>query len=365
MTHRLDDKFVQEVCYKREDGQNPVFSSDHINPLVQAEEPLLHSSCSLTKGQTSTTSKPFVSTSPARIPPRRIALCGGGMKCVAHVGVMKAFKAANMLHCLKEMIGISGGAFFCLLYVLGYTLDEIERLSIEFDFSVLRTIEPDSMFMFPVTFGLDAGDSIERLIVSVLRQKGFGPTTTFRELADHCPVSLRCYATELQTSKIREFSVKASPTATIVFAIHASMALPVLYTPVKDPASNILLVDGGILHNLPLVFLNEQETAETIGILFTGGEGEGEGDAEVESQEPTIIDVCRYIYNTVNVMRTLPYIEKYKENLIRIDLGSQTAFNFEETPESRAGLIEAAMKQANTFIYGFRFSRPARRFSAC
>jgi len=361
MTHRLDDKFVQEVYYKPEGGQNPAFSSDHINPLVRAEEPLLHSSYSLTKGQTSTTSKPFVRTSPARIPPRRIALCGGGMKCVAHVGVMKAFKKANMLHCLKEMIGISGGAFFCLLYVLGYTLDEIERLSIEFDFSVLRTIEPDSKFMFPITFGLDPGNSIERLIHSVLRQKGFGPDTTFRDLADHYPIGLRCYATELQTSKVREFSVKASPHTKIVFAIHASMALPVLYTPVKDPDSPILLVDGGILHNLPLVFLNQQETAETIGILFTGGEDEGQS----ESQEPTIIDICRYIYNTVNVMRTLPYIEKYKENLITINLGSQTAFNFEETPASRAGLIEAAMKQANTFIYGFRFSRPARRFSAC
>jgi len=283
------------------------------------------------------------------------------MKCVAHVGVMKAFKSANMLHCLKEMIGISGGAFFCLLYVLGYTLDEIERLSIEFDFSVLRTIEPDSMFMFPLTFGLDAGDSIERLILSVLRQKGFGPTTTFRDLADRCLISLRCYATELQTSKIREFSVKASPHTRIVFAIHASMALPVLYTPVKDPASNILLVDGGILHNLPLVFLHERETAETIGILFTGGEDEGQS----ESQEPTIIDICRYIYNTVNVMRTLPYIEKYKENLIQINLGATTAFNFEETPASRAALIEAAMIQANKYIYGFRFSRPTRRFSAC
>jgi predicted acylesterase/phospholipase RssA len=247
--------------------------------------------------------------------------------------------------------------------VLGYTLDEIERLSIEFDFSVLRTIEPDSMFMFPVTFGLDPGNSIERLIHSVLRQKGFGADTTFRDLADRYPISLRCYATELQTSKVREFSVKASPHTKIVFAIHASMALPVLYTPVKDPDSPILLVDGGILHNLPLVFLNEEETAETIGILFTGGETQGESQDQV--QEPTIIDVCRYIYNTVNVMRTLPYIEKYKENLITINLGSQTAFNFEETPASRAGLIEAAMKQANTFIYGFRFSRPARRFSAC
>jgi hypothetical protein len=45
---------------------------------------------------------------------------------------MKGLADAGMLTCVKEMIGISAGSLFSLLWVLGYTLEELERLSIEF-----------------------------------------------------------------------------------------------------------------------------------------------------------------------------------------------------------------------------------------
>jgi NTE family protein len=56
---------------------------------------------------------------------------------------------------------------------------------------------------------------------------------------------------------VKEMSYEKTPDMSVAKAIRASMSLPILYTPVKDGDS--LLVDGGLLHNLPLAFLKEEE----------------------------------------------------------------------------------------------------------
>jgi len=337
MTHRPDDKSAQEVYYMPEGAQNHDASGVHINPLAQGVEPLLYPA---SVRRTSTITKSFAQP---RIPPRRIAFCGGGVRCVAHVGVMRALAQANLLIHLKEMIGISAGALFSLLFVLDYTLDEIERLSLEFDFTVLRNIDPDDAFLFPITLGLDSGHALERLIESILRQKGFSADTTFADLAKSCSLLLRCYAMELQTAKIREFSAARTPDTKIIFAIRASMSLPILYTPVKDPLSSILLVDGGLLHNLPLVFLKEAEIVDTIAVMFINSKTR-------ISEEIQFIDMIKHVYNSITIMRNVPYLEKYKDNIICVESSEYSTFNFEESAEGRKMMIERAHKSTETFL---------------
>jgi len=353
MKRRPDDKSAQEAYYMPEGAQNHVASDHHINPLAQGAAPQSHPyDQSLENRKTSTNTKPFAW---ARIPPRRIAFCGGGVRCVAHVGVMRALSKANLLIHLKEMIGISAGALFSLLFVLDYSLDEIQRLSLEFDFTVLRNIDPDDAFLFPFTLGLDSGNALERLIESILRQKGFSADTTFAELERGCSLLLRCYAMELQTANIREFSAATTPDTKVVFAIRATMSVPILYTPVKDPSSNILLVDGGILHNLPLVFLKEAEIVDTIAVMFIRGK-------TAISEEIHFLDMIKHVYNSITIMRNVPYLEKYKDNIICVETSEYSTFNFEESAEGRKRLIERARKSTETFLCVRR--PPARRFSA-
>ncbi len=279
---------------------------------------------------------------------------------MAHVGVMKALEQEGMLSCVKEMIGISAGSLFCLLWVLGYTLDELERLAVEFDFRLLRNIEPENVFLFPETFGLDDGKSLEKLIVSILRQKGFPPTATFSDIEKRCPVALRCYATELQTSRIREFSTSLTPTMEVRMAIRASMSLPFLYTPVKDPHSEALLMDGGLLNNLPMVFLQEHQIHETWGVLF---------HTSKHSLVPVkdISQFFRYIYDGATLMRSTLFLDRYGDRVIKISTEDFGALDFDESKESRLDLIELARKTTIRFLYSST-SDPSkkyvRRFSA-
>ena len=295
-----------------------------------------------------------------RIPPRRLALCGGGMRCIAHIGVFKALEQEGMLQHVKHIIGVSAGALFGLCYVLGYSLIDLERLACSLDFTVLQNIQPESLFQFPFTFGLDTGDSLEKLIASLLQRKGFTTQTTFAELAAKRPVSFSCYATDIQTAKTVIFSGSTTPSVSVLFALRATMSLPVLYTPVKDPKTNHLLMDGGVLHNLPLVFQHEAERKETLAVLFTR-------ETKLQTTDSTdfgVMDVIQSVYDCLLIMRNKPFLHKYMDQICTIPIEGVQVFNFAQSSETRKELIAFAEKETKTFLHQpLKTAKPVRRFS--
>ena len=352
MWHRPYDKSaLKEYC--KPEGERGLCEHDgHINLSVPNEELQLYRGGEAPL-EVQASSDRHKNKKILRIPPRRLAFCGGGIRCVAHVGVLKALERHNLLRCVKEVTGISAGAFFSLLFSLQYTLDQIERLSLEMDFTVLGNIEPEDILLFPLTFGLNSGESIERLIASVLRQKGFSDDITFGELYKKIPIGLRCYATELQTSKIKEFSARHTPQTKVVTGVRASMAFPLMYSPVKDGES--LLVDGGLLHNLPLVFLTEEEVHETLGVFFTVE------PSVITKPVDDMLELFKYMYDAAIIMRNRPYIKKYKERIILINTPDFNALDFSETRDKRVSLIEMAFKSTEEFL--MNSTVPNRRFS--
>lgn len=344
MWHKPDDKSAPKAYCTNEGEHGPSSAADHTNPSVPCEGLVLHLS----------DSTPSVKQNKKmlRIPPRRLAFCGGGIRCVAHVGVLKALHEANLLKCVKEMIGVSAGGLFALLYVLGYSIGQIEELALNFDFRILGDIDPEDFLLFSVTLGLNSGDMLDKLVSSILQRKGFDKDVTFAELAAKTRIRFRCYATELQTSSIKEMSAAATPDMSVRLALRATMSLPIMYSPVSYGDS--LLVDGGLLHNLPLVFLTEAEVADSWGVLFVSESN------KVQSIE-SVVDYFKYLYDGVVLMRNRPCIEKYKERLIVIESDDFSALNFGESMDTRVEFIRRAELATVAFLESTKC--PRRRFS--
>ena len=345
MWHKPDEKSAPKAYCKSEGERDLASPADHINLLAPGEALVL---------QAAVDSTPSVKQNKKmlRIPPRRLAFCGGGIRCVAHVGVLKALQKAGLLTCVKEMVGVSAGALFALLYVLGYSIGQIEDLALNFDFRILGDIDPEDLLLFSVSLGLNSGEMLDKLVASILHQKGFDKDITFEELAAKTRISFRCYATELQTSSIKEMSALATPGMSVRLALRATMSLPIMYSPVPYEAS--LLVDGGLLHNLPLVFLNEAEVADSWGVLFVSE------SKKVQSID-SVVDYFKYLYDGVVLMRNRPCIKKYKERLIIIESDDFSALNFGESKETRAQFIRRAEIATVTFLN--RRTCPRRRLS--
>jgi predicted acylesterase/phospholipase RssA len=349
------EKSVQEECCKTSDVQNPSESCGHTNPLAPTLAPA-PSSLGLVRPNCSS-NKPL-----SILPPRRIALCGGGMRGIVHIGCMKALASAGLLSCVKEMIGISAGALFALLYVIGFSLEDLERLALELDFVSLINIEPENLFFFPETFGLDGGEGLERLLKSVLFRKGFDPDITFRQLAAARPSApaFRCFATELKTIRIREFSIQQTPDIPIRIAVRASMSLPILFTPVRDPITGHILVDGGVLHNLPLVFMDDAHIGETLAVFFEkGGSGSSSSD---QTDIPDVISMFQHLYDSITYMRNRIWLAKHKDRIITVPVDRIGALQFGESRENRQRMISYGFDCAQKFL-ARPGKKPARRYS--
>jgi NTE family protein len=98
------------------------------------------------------------------VPPRRLILSGGGLRVISFIGVLQVLEQENMLSKIREFCGVSAGALVGTMLALGYSLQKIERFFLEYDFSEVRTLEPENILLVFEEFGIDSGERLETLI---------------------------------------------------------------------------------------------------------------------------------------------------------------------------------------------------------
>jgi NTE family protein len=292
------------------------------------------------------------------IPPRKLCLSGGGIRAVAFVGALEVLQKKKLLANIKEYIGVSAGALIGFLLAIGYTLQELKRLVLEFDFGLIRNLEPENTLSFLEHYGLDNGANLERLFESVTKQKGIPATVTFQELKELRPTfpAFRCYATDLETCQEREFSLQKSPMVKIVDALRASMCLPFYFTPTQDPITGHLLGDGGLMNNYPMVFLTEEEQRHSLGLMFSSEHAENKSIDH-------FYDFLLQIFACIYMPRIRSITASLSDRTILLPLGDFPAWNFEATKEERLTLIKAAAEATERFLARGNKTLPFRRYS--
>jgi NTE family protein len=185
-----------------------------------------------------------------------LALGGGGAKGAAEVGVLKVLEEAGIhVDCIA---GTSIGSIVGGLYAAGYSAKELETmfqtqewLSLLTDRKASLSNEPYKtvdgvtyIFGFPVIdrngggFGVMKGGRIEQVLDSMVRARG---CNTFDKLR----IPFQCVAADIRTAEEVVLSE-----GTLAKAMRASMAIPGIFKPVER--GDYLLVDGGMLNNLPV-----------------------------------------------------------------------------------------------------------------
>jgi len=155
-----------------------------------------------------------------------LALSGGGARSFAHLGVLKALAELDLP--VQVISGTSSGAIAAVLYGIGLAPDEIFRKVTETRF--MRLIRPAFS-----RYGLINLNQLEETFKPYLEHK------TFADLNPKVIIS----ATDINLGQTIYFSE-----GQIIKPLVASSALPFLCQPVYY--QDHLLVDGGLLNNLPV-----------------------------------------------------------------------------------------------------------------
>lgn len=292
------------------------------------------------------------------IPPRRLLLSGGGIRIISYLGVVQVLEERKLLKGIQEFCGVSAGGLAALLLALEYKMSIIERFCLEYDFGNLRNLEPESALEILDTYGLDSGEKIEILLKKILFHKGFGPNTTFGELAASGRAkSLRVWASDIQNLRPIEFSASKTPNMPIVLGLKASMSIPIYFMPVRHPETGTFLVDGGVFDNYPMCYLTEEEVKSSIGVTF-----------EYSKFPIEVHDISSFLsllmagYYKPSYQR---FLRSHMERTIIIPCQEYSSMDFDMTPEIRRGLASLGRKSAEDFFKSKPRSQTlkTRRFS--
>ena len=290
------------------------------------------------------------------LPPRRLIFSGGGIRVISYIGVLQVFQEHNLLNHVKEFCGVSAGGLTALMLALGYSLPTLERFSFHFDFSNIRSIDPENLLTVMETYGIDTGAELDKLLCKILFHKGFGPNTTFGDLAasGKCK-GLRIWAADIQFMKLLEFSARATPHIQVRFALRASMAIPFYFIPLHHPDTGTFLVDGGVLDNYPISTLTEEESEETIGLTFDFSEK----PMTIETVGDFLSRICSGYY----MPSYQKLLERHRARTIVLPIGEFPSLHFEATLEEKQMLVAKGRQATETFIKGSVGSLPMRRHS--
>jgi predicted acylesterase/phospholipase RssA len=191
-----------------------------------------------------------------------LVLAGGGARGFAHIGVLQALEEANLP--VGRVAGTSVGGILGAMHAMGWDAAEVrERAYAEF----VRG-RPFSDYTLPRR-SLARGHRIRRALA-----RHFGDATV-----EGLPVPLRCVSTDLLA---REAVVHR--TGSLVEVLSATAALPGLFPPVR--LDGRLLVDGGVLANLPVEALTERPEGPLVAVNIAMGGGGAPRQAPERTPRP-------------------------------------------------------------------------------
>ena len=204
-----------------------------------------------------------------------LALSGGGMRGIAHAGVLKALEENDIK--IDVIGGTSAGSIIATLYAMGYSpyyiyilfkryAQELANKNFSPAFTSINNFITNKKVQF---LGFNTGEDIEKLFNDIALRKGIRNITDIK-------LPLAIPAVDIQTSKEFIFTNNVPENKnekkeyitdiTVGKAIRASSSFPIAFFPCEFGKYKFL--DGGILNNVPADEVKLQGADKVISVNF-------------------------------------------------------------------------------------------------
>lgn len=267
-----------------------------------------------------------------------VSLAGGGIRGIAHVGVLKALEENNIK--VAAIAGTSAGSIIATLYAMGYSPYYIYLLFKRYARDIIN-IRSKPIINGITNFirnnkigiaGLSDGNEFEKMYDELARKKGF-------RLIGDIKMPLLVSAVDIGESKEYIFTNCASrknikdnyiTEIGIGRAVRASSSFPAIFCPCEY--KNHIFMDGGVLNNLPTEELKKVYTGKIISVNF-------ESDPVYNDY-----DIMNIIMKTLDIMGNKLSINSLKKSDFVLTV-----------PTDRTGLIDVD-KMDICYKYGYEIA---------
>ncbi len=275
-----------------------------------------------------------------------IALSGGGLKGIAHIGALQALEELNID--IDYIAGTSSGALVAAFYAMGYTIKEMQELAKD-SYKQLTKIKKRKILKEGTTFlikkdlklqGIIEGEKIENLVAKYARNKEIYKISDIKK--NFALVTVDSKSTRkciLSSKKIEEQeNVDYLYNIPIEKAVHASMSFPAIFTPCKY--EKYCFIDGGTVDNLPVDLLKDLGAKKTIALSFKMDEFKG-----TENLFSVILRACDiFSLKDVNVGRKISDVD------VEIDIANAKLLKIDDIDSSIKIGYESVMREKEKIL---------------
>lgn len=284
--------------------------------------------------------------------PKRVLFCGGGIRNIAQIGVLQSLEDGGYLKCVTEWSGVSAGGFLAMCLAIGYTITEMTDICLRFDFTSIMDVDIAPGWL--LNMGLDKGNNVTRLLEACMRVKGIDTALTFSDCKQQFGKSIRLFATDLCSGKMKIFSSDKTPDYIIIDAVKGCMTVP-LYFQIAVQDDKCILLDGAVISNYPMMFLTMEERCETLGILLL------DNDISISSND---IGLKTLLLRPVDLMlhsRSECEALINRNNTIVVSIPGIKVLDWNIDNTMKNSLIQSGRDAVKEYIKSF--PKPVRRFS--
>ena len=226
-----------------------------------------------------------------------IALSGGGIRGIAHAGVLKALEDNNIK--IDIIGGTSAGSMIASLYAMGYTPHYIYLLFKRYakDIAGVNTkpilygIQNHFFNKKKVVTGLKDGEIIEKIYNELALRKGISSIKQISMPIVIPSVDITESKEYIFTNQIPEKVEDSSQyikDITVGKAVRASSSFPAVFNPCS--MGSHAFMDGGALDNVPVMEVKKQGADKVIAVKF---------DADKIDKDSNLMDI---VMKTIDIM---------------------------------------------------------------
>ena len=268
-----------------------------------------------------------------------LILSGGGPSGIAYIGVFRLLIEKKIIHYheIKEVISASVGIIFAILYLLEFSVDQMEKIILETDFEGIFNMDNLEIDNLLVNYGLFDNQMIGESINILCKHKIGKENITLGELYDIIPIKCSVKVYNVTLGKSEYISHENEPDLEISKLAMITTSIPFLFQPISFKGH--LYVDGGIKGHFRI---EECKSENYLGIML-----ESNTFNPVNFKIVEMFPILGYIISLMSQGDN--NLEKYDQNKI-MTVAIKLGFNFALEKDKKKEVIKAGYDKCNEFF---------------
>ena len=170
-----------------------------------------------------------------------VGLTGGGVRCVASLGVLQHLSENGRLTNLSEIRAGSGGTLASFIYLIEPNKQkQLELLK----YVGGKEIMVVDLINLPINYSLLNNSGFVSILYEILKNEYGLEDISFIEMYNKSKIHFKVYVFNIDERRLEYFDHVKNPKLSVVTAICASCAIPIIFPPVKIGGS--MYIDAGI-----------------------------------------------------------------------------------------------------------------------